>query len=109
MEKNINIDELIKYISIKCGGITLTEDSIIFDNLGINGLDAVNLMDDLAVDFNFSLELFEYNKYFLSESEMSNIFRSIFYALFKKDKLSSNIFTIKHLMKVIEKGAGLIQ
>lgn len=105
MKKEITIEEIITFISIRCGRIPLTIDSVIFEDLGINGWDAALLMEDLAIEFNISLESFEYNKYYLSESELSNIFRSIFYALFKKDKLPYKTFTIRHLMKVVEKGS----
>lgn len=104
MIKNIHVSELISYISSKCGGINLTEESILFDDLGINGIDAATLMEDLAIKFNFSLDSFDYHKYFLSESELSNIFRSTFYALFKRNKLPSKTFNIKQLKKVIDSG-----
>jgi hypothetical protein len=104
MRTNVAISELIEFISSKCGGIPLTEDSLIFDDIGINGLDASNLMEDLAIEFDFSLESFDHSKYFFSESELANIFRSLFHAIFKKDKLPSKNFTINHLMKVIENG-----
>ncbi|RFM29253.1 DUF1493 family protein [Chitinophaga silvisoli] len=104
MKKDIQINELIAFISSKCGGIDLTEESIIFDDLGINGIDAATLMEDLAIEFDFSLEKFDYSKYFLSESELSNIFRSLYYALFKRDKLPSKTFNIKHLKKVVDRG-----
>ncbi|MBW8688404.1 DUF1493 family protein [Chitinophaga rhizophila] len=104
MRKDTQISELIAYISLKCGGIDLTEESIIFDDLGINGIDAATLMEDLANEFDFSLDSFDYGKYFLSESELSNIFRSIFYVLFKRDKLPSKTFNIKHLKRVVDSG-----
>ncbi|WP_157305398.1 DUF1493 family protein [Chitinophaga tropicalis] len=104
MRSKVSINDLIQYISSKCGGIPLTENSIIFDDLGINGIDAATLMEELAIEFEFSLESFNYSEYFLSESELSNVFRSLFYSLFKRDKLPSRTFTINHLMKVIDKG-----
>lgn len=104
MRKDVSTSDLIAYISEKCGVITLTEESLIFDDLGINGIDAATLMEDLSLDYGFSLESFDYSKYFLSEIELANIFRSIFYSLFRKDKMPSKTFDIKHLIKVIDKG-----
>lgn len=62
MRKDILIDELTAYISLKLAEFPLTEGSVIFDDLGTNGIDANTLMENPASDFDFSLEVFDYGK-----------------------------------------------
>jgi len=104
MEKEITRQELIDYFH-KNWYVLLDERSLLIDDLQIDGLDAEILFENLARDFDFTLEKFDYHRYAATEYELGNIFLTIYRAIFDRKKLIKQTFTVDHLVEVIKKGA----
>ncbi len=102
MNDIVTIEKVSDYLFNKLG-LEITKNSILPDDLHIDGLDAETLMLDLAKDFNFSLSGFEFKDYFLTERELGNIF-FIFHFIIGKRKFRKLTFTVQHLVDVINKG-----
>ena len=101
MNDIVNVEKVSDYLFIKLG-IEVTKESILPDDLHIDGVDAETLMLDLSKDFNFSLSKFEFQDYFLTERELGNTFLIFHYILRKKIKKLT--FTVQHLVDVINAG-----
>lgn len=96
-------EELLKFIKDKTG-IELTEESLVFEDLGLDGLDAETFMLEFAAHFNVDLTTFRPDRYFSSEYELANIFLTMYRAIFNRRKLKKEAFHLSHLIKVIEMG-----
>lgn len=62
----------------------VTLDKSLFHDLGVDGEDAVDLMNGFAVEFNVSLEGFDFQKYFGAEAASGPM--AFFLELFTKEK-----------------------
>jgi len=103
MGKEITKQELIDYFHKKWL-VLLNEKSVLIDDLQIDGLDALLLFDNLARDFDFTLENFDFHRYAMTEYELGNIFLTIYRVIFNRKKLIKQTFTVDHLLEVIRKG-----
>jgi hypothetical protein len=78
--------------------------SILFDDLGISGLDADTFMDDFFEEFSIKRADFEIDKFNVPESRLTTIFSQLLIFLFNRKKSGSCSFTVQHLLDVIERG-----
>jgi len=93
--------ELIEFIETKVG-VKVNRDSLIFEDLGIDGLDAETFFDEFSHRFDVDMSGFNPSEFFSSEYELSNIFLTIYRALFRRKSLEKKAFKVSHLIKVIE-------
>lgn len=96
-------DSLLLFIKSKTG-IDASDNTIIFDDLGIDGLDARTFMEDFSTQYNINLESFSLSQYCFSEYEVGNIFLTLYRVLFNRKKMIKKHFYVSHLYKVIELG-----
>lgn len=104
MNNVVTVETVREYLSSKLG-MEIRPDSILPDDLHIDGFDAQTLILDLGKEFNFSLSGFEFKNYFLSERELGNIFLTLFHTMFRRKKSKKLTFTIQHIVDVINNGA----
>ncbi|SHH77876.1 Protein of unknown function [Chryseolinea serpens] len=83
--------------------VEVNEDSIVFDDLSINGLDTYSFMEQFAEEFKVDLSDLDLSKNVLSEYELGNIFLTFYRALFRRKALKRRSFKVLHLYHVIEK------
>lgn len=81
--------------------IPIKDDFIFFDDTGIDGIDAFNLMHDFGIKFNVNMSDFDSDSYFTSEQGLMNLPKRIFMRI-KKGKMLT--FNINHLVNVVIKG-----
>ena len=94
---------LLRFIKSKTG-VDVNSDSVIFDDLGIDGLDAETFMKDFSDEFNVDLSDFTISKYCFTEYEVGNFFLTFYRAVFQRKKMKKDSFTVSHLMEVIKIG-----
>jgi hypothetical protein len=85
-------------------GVDVNGDSIIFDDLGVDGLDAETFMKDFSDEFNIDLSYFNIGKYCFTEYEAGNFFLTFYRAIFQRKKMKKDSFKGSHLMEVIKIG-----
>lgn len=64
--------------------------------MGIDGDDAIEFMEAFSKKFDVDLSAFEFDKYFGSEN--SAAFRAVWYALFKRKKVSMKQISVENLV-----------
>jgi len=96
-------DLLIIFIKLKTG-VDVTPDSIVFDDLGIDGLDAETFMNDFSNEFNVDLSDFNIENYCFTEYEIGNFFLTFYRLVFHREKLQKRSFRVSHLINVINAG-----
>jgi hypothetical protein len=96
-------DSVLSFIKAKTG-IDANDNTIIFEDLGIDGLDARLFMEEFSEQYDINLENFILSQYCFSEYEVGNIFLTLYRALFDRKKIIKKHFYVSHLYKVIELG-----
>ena len=96
-------EEIGSFIESKIG-INMTDDTLIFEDLGIDGLDAETLMVEFSKHFNVDMSSFDPRVYYFSEYELGNIFLSFYRAVFVRKRLKKKFFNLAHLYEVVKKG-----
>ena len=104
MRNTVTDEEMIEYL-FKKTGFKINNNSVLFDDLHIDGLDLDTLLEDLSKDFNLNFDKFDYRKYYLSEAEVANIFLHIYNGIFRRKKSKNTTFKLQHLLDVVNKGA----
>jgi hypothetical protein len=99
--KSIVSEKLKKYF-LRCVGIEVTESTILFKELEMNGDDAYFFMLDFGKEFQIDLDGFELSDYFPAYDRTP--FHYWVIKFFKPKKLDRKVFRINHLIKVVEKG-----
>jgi hypothetical protein len=94
---------LLKFIKSKTG-VDVNVDSLIFDDLGIDGLDAETFMKDFSDEFNIDLSDFNIDKYCFTEYEVGNFFLTLYRGIFQRNKIKKGSFKVTHLIEVIKTG-----
>lgn len=94
-------DEFYAYLNSKVG-IGISDSSLLFDDLGIDGLDAELLMQGVADKFHVNMEGYDPYKYHFMESEVANPIKVVWSLLFRKRKIKC--FTALHLYNVVLSG-----
>ncbi len=97
-----NENEIKEYI-FSLTGVSVNENTAFFDDLGIDGLDALIFMQTLSKKYDLDLSAYDPYKYHDDEGNMLNIFRFFYDYIFKRKKTIRYSFTFKHLLNVIEK------
>jgi hypothetical protein len=87
--------DLYKFIESKIG-LAVSDDTIFFDNVGIDGLDALTFMDEFAKNFNVDMSNFDHSAFIVDDSSLlKRIFTS---------SSTHKRFTALHLFNVLQKG-----
>lgn len=95
--------DLIDFIEEKLG-LRVNTNTLVFDELQIDGLDADLFMEEFGAKFDVNLSSFDPSIYYFSEYEVANIFLTFFRLFFHRKKLIKKSFPVSHLVLVIEKG-----
>ncbi|MEN8119842.1 MAG: DUF1493 family protein [Bacteroidota bacterium] len=102
MENKRDIElEVKRFIKSKVG-LEVDDNTLIFDELGIDGLDASTFMESLSSHFKVDISSYDFRKYHFAESEIFNPFLIII-DIFRFKRLHN--FKVSHLYEVIEKGS----
>lgn len=100
-EYRVSRELLIDFIKSRTG-VEVDEDSIIFDDLGIDGLEVEIFMKDFANKFDIDISNFDVRKYSFSEYEVGNFFLTFYRTIFDRRKLQKSSFRIAHLVKTMQ-------
>ena len=80
----------------------VNEDTLLFLELKMEGLDADNLIDKFASRFNVDITTMNIDKYLITYDILPS--ERLYWKLFKPHKLKRKTFKLNHLIEVIEKG-----
>lgn len=98
--KDTEIKKLIKIFFKDKIGAEITDNTILFDGLDIDGFDIWALMNDFAIEFNVKLDEYDYQKYHTSEADILNWPKSFLQFILGK-RIQYKSFTINHLVDVV--------
>ena len=100
---DIETKKLIKIFFKGKIGIEITDDTLLFDDLDIDGFDIWALMNDFSKEFYINLDEYDYQKYHVGEADILNWPKSFLqFILGKRTQYKS--FTINHLVDVVNVG-----
>lgn len=102
MDKAVDKLELYKYIQSMIG-LTISDSTCFFDEVGLDGLDAEQMMIQIAEKYNVDFSSYDPAKYHLNEAEITNIFLHVWRAIRGKTVKHSS-FTALHLYHVVMAG-----
>ncbi len=94
-------EKVIRFIKAK-SGVEVTNDSVLFDDLGMDGIDAKTFFEEFSEVFDMDTSGFNHSDYHFSEYELCNIFLTIYRSIFKRNKLRKKTFTVQQLIKAAE-------
>jgi acyl carrier protein len=100
---NINEDEFLEYLEAKLK-IPISPDTLFFDGIGIDGLDAITLIDEIKKRFSVDFSNYDGRLYHSSEADVANLFKTFYLFLFNRKRLKKKTFTARHLYKVVKAG-----
>lgn len=97
----INKNDFYRDLSSKVS-IDINDDTLIFDDLGIDGLDALEFMEYIASKYNVDMTLYKPELYHNSEAGIANIFLSFYRIIFNRKKIVKRSFTAAHLFNIVQ-------
>lgn len=100
MDKEKIKTELIDFVQKELQ-IPVKDSFIFFDETGIDGIDAFDLMYNFGIRFNVNMSDFDQDSYFTSEKDLMNLPKRFFMRI-KKGKMRT--FDINHLVEVVING-----
>lgn len=92
---------LFEFIEAKVR-IKVNTESLVFEDLGIDGLDADRFVEEFSHQFDVDMSGFNPDEFYSSEYELNNIFLTVYKALFRRKLLKKRIFRVSHLLNVIK-------
>lgn len=96
---------VLSFVQLRsCGDAPVSLDTLIFDELQIDGLDAFTFMDDFFDAFDVDVTGYEHERYAFSEADLANIFKTLWRALFNRRALAKTSFPVRHLVAVAAQG-----
>mgnify|MGYP000135477776 CR=1 FL=1 len=95
------IEAVFNFCKQKCG-IDISADTIFFDDLGMDGLDAEQFITEFADHFKVDISGFIPQNYYTSEKDLLNFPKRILNHYFSRNKIRT--FNTRHLVNVIEAG-----
>lgn len=95
----IQVFEFIK----KTTGVTATENTLIFNDLELDGIEAEWFIDKFAECFGVNMTGFNQYDYSTPDDELLNIFKALYIRLFTKKTNKIDKFPVSHLIAVAEK------
>ncbi len=98
----VNKEELYSYVKSMIG-IEINDDTRFFEGVGIDGLDAEQMMIQIAEKYNVDLSDYDPTKYHQDEAEIANFLLHIWRAIRSKTPKHSS-FTALHLYNVVRSG-----
>lgn len=98
-----NKNEFYKDVS-SLVGVEIVDSTVVFDDLGIEGLDAIEFMKHIARKYGVDMTTYDPELYHTSEADLANIFLTIYRLIFARKKLNKISFPAKHLFEVVQKG-----
>ena len=98
----VNKIELYAYLK-SILGVGVADNTCFFDDVGIDGLDAEQMMIQIAERYNTDMSTYDPAMYHLDEAEIANVFLDIWRAIRGTTPKHSS-FTALHLYNVIKAG-----
>lgn len=96
---------VLSFVQLRsCGDAPVSLDTLIFDELQIDGLDAFTFMDDFFDEFEVDVTGYEHERYAMSEADLTNIFKTLWRAVFNRRALVKTSFPVRHLVAVARQG-----
>jgi len=92
---------IVSFIKKKLG-LDIDDDTILFRDLELIGIDADIFMDNFHQEFNVDFSNLKFEDYFLEVSAIP--FYYWYLKAFKKEKLKRKEFKLDHLVKVVKAG-----
>lgn len=83
-------------------GVEISDSTVFFEDLGIDGLDALTLMEDVSKKYNIDLSDYDPEIYHTSEADITNFFKTIYLLIFNRKKRTKAHFTASHLYEVVK-------
>ena len=83
-------------------GVEISDWTVFFEDLGIDGLDALTLMQHVSDKYNIDLSEYDSEMYHASEADIANVFKAIYLLIFNRKKLIKARFTASHLYEVVK-------
>lgn len=100
---NVDKEEVINFIESKIG-YRVSENTIFFDDLGIDDFESQLLMEEIANRYQIDMTNFDFEEYFF-DKKLSKLLANAYYMLFNKEKVRRvNTFSLSTLLKSIERG-----
>jgi acyl carrier protein len=81
--------------------IPISDKICIFDDTGIDGIDAYDLMVAFSERYTIDMSAFNYEQFFTSEKDLLNFPKALYRRWIKGIRLKS--FDLSHLVKVVER------
>ena len=96
---------VLSFVQLRiCGDALVSLDTLIFDELQIDVLDAFTFMDDFFDAFEVDVTGYEHDRYAISEADLTNIFKTLWHAVFNRRALVKTSFPVRHLVAVAKQG-----
>ena len=96
---------VLSFVQLRsCGDASVTLNTLVFDELQIDGLDAFTFMDDFFGEFDIDVFGYEHERYAMSEADLTNIFKTLWRAIFNRRALVKTSFPVHHLVAVAKQG-----
>lgn len=83
-------------------GVTIDDNTILFDDLGIDGIDALEFMMHIGSKYKVDMTLYKPELYHNSEAEVANVFLSFYRIIFNRKRIVKKSFTAEHLFTVVQ-------
>jgi hypothetical protein len=93
---------VFEFIENKLGVIS-NEDTLIFDELGLDGLDADVFINDFAEYYGINMAHFNSESYYSSEKTLVNFFPILLKRMFSKPTKKIIPLSVRHLLIMVEK------
>ncbi|NVO32353.1 MULTISPECIES: DUF1493 family protein [Hymenobacter] len=96
---------VLSFVQLRTGGDgPVSLDTLIFDELQIDGLDAYTFMEDFMNEFDVDMSGYDPERYAMSEADLANIFKTLWRAVFNRRALVKFSFPVRHLLAVAQQG-----
>jgi hypothetical protein len=87
-----------------CGKEPVSLNTLVFNDLQIDGLDALTFMNDFFKSFDVAVAGYNHQHYAFNEADLTNIFKTLWSAIFNRRHLQKTSFPVHHLVAVAEQG-----
>lgn len=96
---------VLSFVQLRTGGDgPVSLDTLIFDELQIDGLDAHTFMEDFMNEFDVDMTGYDPERHHMSEADLANIFKTLWRAAFNRRALIRFSFPVRHLVAVAQLG-----
>ena len=84
-------------------GLNIDDNTIVFDELGIDGLDALEFMNHIASKYNVDMSSYKPNFYHQEEADIANVFKKLYNVIRGRRLPRKQSFPALHLYNVVQR------